>query len=334
MSVPNLNFWQQLISSKIGEFAARPLKHSSSPATIYRVNFTSRNGRLPLDSVICKVVAPAWPGDPHGSEREFLFYQQLRPRLATPHPTVYYTGQDEATGYRLIVMEDLAAAYRFPPHDHAWTWAEVQCVLRSYARLHVQGAVCLPPPETRHWLWTYFAPTWTPDSITEMAEALVRRGIWQPLPDVTQLAAQTLAAAPQFLALPMTLVHHDIHPSNVALPQDLGCEGMIVDWEMAGWGLPEIDLAYLFIQPFQTMREVDVAAAMHTYWSYRQQLEGTIPPAAERHARLQHAHALFRLSLLEVAYQRAQNPLPPGSFADLYWQAMFPLLYTRLQELV
>jgi len=331
--LPDLPFWQQLISPQVGAFTARPLKHSSSPATIYRIHFSSQNGRLPVDSVICKVVAPAWPGDPHGSEREFLFYQHLRPRLGLPHPTVYYTGQDSASGYRFIVLADLAAAYHFPPHDHRWTGTEIESVLRSYAHLHAQDTACLPPPEARQWLWTYFAPTWTPDGLAQMAETLHQRGIWQPLPGVSQLAEVTLAAATHFSHASMTLVHHDIHPSNVALPHDLNQEAVIIDWEMAGWGLPEIDLVYLFIQPFQTTNEVNLTSALDNYWLYRQQREGSIPPAEERQARLRHAHALFRLSLLEVAHQRAQNPPPPGTFAALYWQKMYPLLYDRLREL-
>lgn len=331
---PSLSFWQRIINTGVCSVSGELLKTSSSPAHVYRIVPAYEPGHAAVPSVILKTIAPDWPGDPYGADRELTFYTQILPQLDLKHGRIYHTGIDPITRHRLIVMEDLTRRYTFPTYAHLWTPAEMRCVLRAYAHLHVYGEAALPPPEARSWMWTYHQPRWHADRIVELVAGIVAKGVWSPLPGIGRLAEATLAARAQWDQHPMTLVHHDAHPGNAALPPDLAEEAILVDWEMAGWGLAEIDLAFLFMQPFWNMRYVDRRQALAYYWTQRQALEGKRWPAKERQARQHYADALLALSLVPVAHRMAHHPYPPDSFPARYWRSMFGVLHARLKELV
>jgi aminoglycoside phosphotransferase (APT) family kinase protein len=138
---------------------------------------------------------------------------------------------------------------------------------------------------------------------------------------------------PQFASGNATVLHNDVYPGNVGLPYDPGGEAALVDWEMVGWGMAELDLAFMFTQPYRSARQIDRTAALDYYWDQRQRLEGRVPGAEERQARQRHADALWALSLVPRAQEVARSPFPPGSAPADYWDAMYGVLYERLADL-
>jgi hypothetical protein len=89
----------------------------------------------------------------------------------------------------------------------------------------------------------------------------------------------------------------------------------------------------MFMLPFRSTRNICRQAALDYYWARREMLEGQRPPARERRAMQRHADAVWALYLIPVAHRVAKKPYPPGSGPRAYWDAMFGVLYERLEEL-
>ena len=311
------------------------IKTSVSPARVYRVHLKYAPARSGASSIIVKTIAPDWPDDPDGAEREWRFYRHLFPRLDMARPFVYFSGVDPASGLAAVIMEDISADYRFPSDRHVWTEAEARCVLRAYARLHVRGERCLPPEHERGWMWRMAlqAKTWSVAELLALAHDLADWGVWPALPGLERLIRRTLDDMPVFASSPATLLHNDVTPANAALPHILDGEAILLDWEMAGWGMAELDLAFMFTQPFRSERDIDRDAALDFYWEQRHALDGRRPSAAERQAAQAHADALWALSLMVVAHKVAAHPYPPGSAPARYWQSMHTVVIERLRQL-
>jgi hypothetical protein len=331
MYTPSVTLFRQLIGPHVRHCRARLVKVSASPSRVYRIRLTYADGRAGPPTVMVKVIARAWPDDPHGGGRERRFYTQVLPRLDVPRPEVYAVMMDEARAHHLIVTEDLARGYVFHPPAHAWTPEEARRVLRTYARFHVAGRAALP--DERAWLLPRYEARVREADIAGMAEELRREGVWGPLPRLPRLLARTVDEIRRLADQPVTLLHNDVSPANVGLPRDRRGDGVLVDWEMVGWGLPELDLAYMFTQPFRSAEGLDRARTLASYWDHRRALEGTIPSPAERRARQRHADAVLALWLVPVARRVAAHPFPAGSAPSRYWGSMFEVLYQRLREL-
>jgi aminoglycoside phosphotransferase (APT) family kinase protein len=129
------------------------------------------------------------------------------------------------------------------------------------------------------------------------------------------------------------LIHNDVAPQNIGLPYDLSQSALLVDWEMAGWGLPELDLAYMFLLPFRNTQRIDRSRALEVYWHERQALEGACPPPEERCMVQHYADAWWALRQLVLAQRVALTPFPAGSAPQAYWDAMYCVLQERLQQL-
>ena len=189
----NLDLLRQVIDPRICSFTLTPIKTGAAPSIVYRVALFGNEGHPPLPSLILKVIAPRWPNDPWGEVREFSFYREILPLLSLRSPQVHYLGHDERSGARMILMEDLSTHFRFFPPDHAWSRQEMQCLLRSYALLHIDGRAALPIQEQRAWLAPRHERRWTPEGVLPMAEELSARGIWSPIPKLGLLLERTAA---------------------------------------------------------------------------------------------------------------------------------------------
>lgn len=326
---------RQVIAPDISAVTAEIIKVSASPSVIYRLGL-ARTGTNENLSVIAKRIAPGWPGDPYGHERESRFYRCLQPCLELPRPHVYYAGSEPGSDHHVVIMADVSDLYRFPAPAHVWTQAEIRSSLRAYARLHARGERCLPPPAEREWLVARHEERLLARAheLPQMVATLVERGLWRPLPRFPYLLQQTLAGRPGTAEAPVTLLHNDVYPPNLALPADLAREdALLVDWEMLGWGLAQMDLAFMFLQPFRSHRALDRDAALNYYWAQRQCLEGRQPAAVARQTLQRYADALWALWLVPVAYRMALSPYPAGSSPRIYWDSMFGVLGERLHRL-
>ena len=333
MYSPSLDFLRQTISGEINNFKVRKIKDNAGPSDVFRVSLDYSGGYPGPSSVILKRIGPHWPDDAHIQDREVRFYVDLLPHIGLNHPYLYYAGMDGEASDRIILLEDLGARYRFPPPVYIWQPDEVRCFLRAYACLHVRGRELLPAREEREWMLTYQCPGWNQDDILRQISDLVTRGIWEARPGVEQLVARALDNLSLFDDCPVTVLHHDVYPPNIGLPLDLDQEAVLIDWEMGGWGWAEIDLAYLFLQPFGSADATERQEILAEYWLHRQAVEGHIPPAEERREIQWLAEALFALSQVRVAHKVAETPYPTGSAPQAYWQAMFVVLQRKLKEL-
>jgi hypothetical protein len=333
MYQPNLAVLRDWVSPHVCDFSVRQIKVSANPSAVYRVKLTYRAAHCGPPALIVKQIAPDWPGDLYGADREVRFYAELLPRLPTQWLRVFYAGLEAETGYRLVVMEDVSPCFWFPDPVHVWSGAEIYCALRTYARLHVEGRHCLPPPAARDWMWTIQRRRWDREELLTKFEELVRRKVWAPLPPLERLIDATLALEPEVTALPVTLLHNDICPQNVGLPHHPDGLAAPVDWEMPGWGLAELDLAYMFLLPFRNTRHINRHDALNLYWAERQALEGRSPPPDERSTVQWFADALWALRHIIGAHRVARKPFPAGSAAQAYWDAMAGVLYERLAAL-
>jgi hypothetical protein len=342
---PTLSWLHQTIDQRIAGFAietvkAGPLTAVSRVLLEYGGDHRGKGGsyaaaRPGVHSAIVKVIAPDWPDDPRGPDREQWFYARLASRLGLERPRIYYAGADPDTRCRVIAMEDLRDEYRLPPPAHHWSFAELRCVLRAYARLHQAGQACMDAADEPGALWRMALQqrAWRAEEIAALYDDLVRQGIWARRIAIGQLAERTLAGQRSLDGQPGTLLHHDVFPPNIALPSDPAGEAILLDWGMLGWGMAELDLAFLFMQPFGNTAGIDRLAALDYYWEQRRALGGSSPPTGERRALQRHADALWALSLIPVAHRTALHPDPNGSAEGAYWDAMFGVLGEHLARL-
>jgi len=216
---------------------------------------------------------------------------------------------------------------------------EIRPILAAYVQFHTQGFAILPPPNSRNWLLPRHEKRLqqTATDLPQMVDELVARGIWKPLPGFTGLLERVLEATEQYEQEAATLLHNDVFPPNAALPTTPGNSVLLFDWEMLSWGIPEMDLAFMFLQPFGSHRHLDRLTALTWYWQAYSQLEScsAIPiiPSQVRPIRQRYADSLWALWLIPVALRMVHKPFPEHSFPRIYWDAMLAVLFNRLQEL-
>ena len=310
------------------------LKHSAAPAVVYRLRVIDPSGEP--RALIAKRTAAGWDGDPFGHQREARFLRLLAAAgFDIPQPRVYYAGPLATSEAWLTVVEDVSAAYHFADATQPWGAAELRPILATYAAFHARGAVTLAALDDRAWLFPAYRTRVesVAAGLPALVESLVAAGIWSPLPGLGALIARTLREPADAPGDRATLVHNDVTPANAGLPRDGRGLALLVDWEMVGSGPAELDLAYMFLQPFDNARGVDRQAALDWYWAARQGLEGRIPSAVERAAAQEYADGLLALWLIPVAARRLLTPFPPGSGARAYWDSMSHVLERRLREL-
>lgn len=334
MYEPSLSLLRSAVSSDIRTVTAEPIKRSSTPAATYRLWLDSVGTQAPR-SVLIKRIDDDWPDDPLGHEREVLFYQLLLPRLGITHPHIFYAGPEPDSSHLVVIMEDVSESHRFPPPDHVWNQSEIEMILKAYARLHENGQYALPSSEERDWMTDRHEKRLyeTAEKLPQMVEALVAGDIWPEMPGFDRLLEQTLHEAQMFSNHPVTVLHNDVYPPNCGLPLTETGDVILLDWEMVGWGLEELDLAFMFLQPYRSHKELDRKETIFYYWRERQRLGNPGRSSTERQRRQRYADALWSLWLIPVAYRMAESPYPVGSTPRIYWHSMFKVLGKRLQHL-
>lgn len=98
--------------------------------------------------------------------------------------------------------------------------------------------------------------------------------------------------------------------------------------------MPEFDLAYIDLQPFESGRLIPRPELLDLYWCYRGELDSDIPSPEERCDRQLHADVAMTLWLTAPASRVALRPYPEGTYPHRHWSSQFGIVYNRLRSLV
>jgi len=326
---PNLDLLRQAFGNNVQDCHAELIKVALGWSRVYRVTL-SQQGHSTRGSVVVKTIDPNGPADVFEAERELCFYQILHPKLCIPKPEVYFLTTDAATGFHVIVMEDLSSTHRIPTHPYQWTRAELKSVLHTYAHLHTSTLEALD--------YTWLAPRHERqlnfEMIPEQAGAVQRAGLWGDLSELPNLIAYARESCKKYADEKITLLHGDTTPANALLPQDLTQPATLIDWQDVGVGMPEFDLAYLDLQPFDSARLIPRPELLDTYWHFRAEIDSPkLPSPKERRARQLHADVVNTLWLISPASRVALHPYPEGTYPHMHWASQHHIVYDRLKSL-
>ncbi|MCI0608830.1 MAG: aminoglycoside phosphotransferase family protein [Anaerolineae bacterium] len=326
---PNLDLLRQAFGNNIQSCHAELIKIALGWSRVYRVTL-SHQGHSTRESVVVKTIDPNGPANPLEAERELRFYQVIHPDLCIPKPQVYFLTTDDATGFHVIVMEDLSSTHHIPTHPYQWRCNELKSVLHAYARLHTRTLKSLDYA----WLAPRHESQLNFEKISEQAEMVQRAGIWGDLPDLPNLISYARESCKKYAEEKVTLIHGDTTPANALLPQDLTQPAVLIDWQDVGVGMPEFDLAYLDLQPFESARLIPRSELLDLYWHFRADIDSNIPSREERRARQLHADVVNTLWLVGSASRVALHPYPEGTYPHLHWASQFGIVYNRLKALM
>ena len=324
----NIGLLKRALGNGVQECSAELIKTTLAWSQVYRVTLKRRSHSI-RESLIVKAINPRGPYEAVEAERESLFYGVLYPALKIPKLEIHFLGVDEPSGWLVIVMEDLATAHRIPQHPYQWSRPELENVLRAYARLHTS------PFEARDvaWLVPRHESVLDFEQIREQVAIVQRAGIWGDLPELADLIAFARESCRRYAAADLALLHGDTTPTNAPLPQSGADPATLIDWQDAGVGMPEFDLAYLDLQPFESARGIPRSQLLTRYWQFRGEMEPGIPSPEERRARQLHADLVTALWLIGPAGRVALRPFPRGSYPQMHWASQYGIVYNRLSEL-
>ena len=213
---------QTLVSPTLEAVTVEAIKHSATPAAVYRLRLDYGSGAAGLPpTLIAKRTAPNWTDDAAGHRREYEFYRQWAGRLGDALPHVTYAGPEPDTDFGLILLEDVAASHHFSPTDHLWRPDELSQALRAYAQLHVRGAALIDHDQPLDWLFPRYEDRVIARAaeLPAMVSSLAGQGKLRPLRGFDPLVAWALGAIDTYKALPATLLHNDVAPQNIGLPR-------------------------------------------------------------------------------------------------------------------
>ena len=329
---PNLDLLRQAFGNSIQDCHAELIKVALGWSRVYRMTLTrTGQGHLPRETVVVKTMDPNGPPASLEAIRELRYYEVLHPKLSIAKPEIYFLTTDKVTGFHVIVMEDLAPTHRIPTHPYKWTREELRSVLRAYAYLHTRQVENLDYP----WLALRHENALNFENIPEQVATVQQMGIWGDLPGLVDLIAYVHDSCKKYKDEKVTLIHGDTTPANAPLPQDLSSEpATLIDWQDVGLGMPEFDLAYVDLQPFESGRGIPRAELLDLYWCYRSEIDSEIPSSQERRARQLHADVVFTFWLTKTASRVAVHPYPAGTYPHMHWSSQFGIVYNRLKSLI
>jgi aminoglycoside phosphotransferase (APT) family kinase protein len=326
---PNLDLLRQALGNDIQDGHAELIKIALGWSRVYRVTL-AQQGHSTRDPVIVKTINPNGPPTALEAERELRFYQTILPGLCIPKPQVYFLTTDQATGFHIIIMEDLSSTHRIPTHPYQWTRDELKSVLRAYAYLHSSYVENLDYA----WLAPRHENSLNFGKIPEQVAIVQRAGIWGDLPELSDLIAYVGESCQKYANAKLTLLHGDTTPANAALPKNLDSQpATLIDWQDVGIGMAEFDLAYLDFQPFESARLIPRSELLDLYWHFRTGIDSDIPPCQERRARQLHADVVTALWLTNPASRVTLHPYPEGTYPHMHWASQYGTVFNRLKTL-
>ena len=176
--------------------------------------------------------------------RESRFYSELAGLVDIRTPTCYFNALDESARTGVLLLEDLTARR---PGRSGITFDDAEVVLRGLARFHA-GMWDHPRLRELDWLdWTdrsdsYLALTsaWWNDILRDSSNVIDE--------GAAAIIEAAIANAPRTMSLlsqtPVTLVHGDLWPPNLAF--DDGAEHPVAafDWQLVARMRPGFDVGY------------------------------------------------------------------------------------------
>lgn len=327
---PNRDLLRQVFGDCIQDCRAELIRIVLGWRRVHRMTFL-REGHSTPESVIVKTLGPLGPATALEAERELRFYQVFHPQIPIPKPKVYHLSMDPENSFHIIVMEDLSLTHHLPTYLHQWTCSELKCVLRTYARLHTYSFQSLD----YEWLLPRHEHLLNFELLQEQVATVQQAGIWGELPCLSNLVAFARESCSKYCNEKISLLHGDTTPTNAFLPAVLDTQlAALIDWIDVGVGMPEFDLAYLDLQPFESARRIPRAELLDLYWCSRAEIDSDIPSPGERRARQLHADVVMALWLTGSASRVALNPFPEGTYPHMHWASQFGIVYNRLKALI
>jgi aminoglycoside phosphotransferase (APT) family kinase protein len=186
-------------------------------------------------------------------DRELAIYRLNLASLRCTMPALYGLYADPDRRATVIAMEDLTGRVRQhgPERDAAWPQDDLDAVLRGLARFQapafgVRGRPMrerLAAAGVGHLQAEQALPLWR--SLADHAEdALSAWAGSDTVKQLRQLIDRFDAWYGQYVALGQTVIHNDFTPRNIALRgQNDHAELCAYDWELAGLGSPQRDVA-------------------------------------------------------------------------------------------
>ena len=325
---PHLDLLRQALGNHVQDCHAELVKTTLGWSRVYRVTL-SEQGHSKRVSIIVKGINPSGPLDAREAEREPQFYRYLYRTLDIPKLDIHFIGVDEPTGWFVIIMQDLALTHCIPTHPHQWSPDELGSVLRAYAQLHTNLLKSLDYP----WLAPRHESLLNFDKIPDQVETVQRLGIWGELPEIPDLIDYARESCRKYADEKLTLLHGDTTPTNAPIPKSKHGPATLIDWQDVGVGMPEFDLAYLDLQPFDSARLIPRRELLSSYWHFRARIEPEIPSYEERRERQLHADVVTALWLTAPASRVALHPYPEGTYPHMHWASQYRIVYNRLREL-
>jgi hypothetical protein len=192
-------------------------------------------------------------------EREYRFYREVAPTIATRVPRAYYLDFEPATGDAVILLEDLAPA-RVGDQLVEPAPDEVERAITEMVKLHVarwgkaDGEELTWVPALRDPIWQQVAATmelfWP--SFQENFGHLVSPGI-RAVGDA--FAKNVVALLERLSEPPQTLLHGDFRLDNLFFATGPGEDPpVVIDWQLVSRGKGPYDLAYFLSQSLEPAR--------------------------------------------------------------------------------
>jgi aminoglycoside/choline kinase family phosphotransferase len=183
-------------------------------------------------------------------EREVRFYEQLAARSLLRTPRCYFGSVDLASGYSLLLLEDLAPA-RNGSSAGRCSVAEAESALRALAPFHATWWQ-QPLLQEHPWLQlrsfvaaeqlqAVFHQTWEPflsKLSIPITDEIIRLGEWLSL-YLERVSRYIYQEGPR------TLIHHDFHADNLFFGDDSDPQSLVVaDWQLTTYGRAVLDVAW------------------------------------------------------------------------------------------
>lgn len=203
-------------------------------------------------------------GDHYGRVEVRLYRDILENEPDPPVPPTFDIGLDESTGHSYLLQQDLTDTHHPAVNDdHPPTIESLGAIIDQIARVH---ALCWNRPMIEE--PCFLSPR---QDITDMCLAGSRENLHASITPIIDRKLQTIFKSSELdpalketceaamHAWPdlytdrisegnLTLIHGDLHPWNVFVPNDGGGPPLIFDWELFCRGLGVYDVSYLIIR--------------------------------------------------------------------------------------